>query len=108
MSWCPDLLPDNKEWIKSLYEAVKMEAECALAELPAAGSVLTPEDDEYQQLMDHLSENSKHEVLNDGVKLGKQLVEMINEEETVWKLLADFRSEMILLDLILLFVSSYV
>ncbi|PUZ44647.1 hypothetical protein GQ55_8G123200 [Panicum hallii var. hallii] len=96
MSWCPDLLSDNKEWIKSRYEAVKMEAGCALAELPAAGSVLMPEDDEYQQLVDHLSENSKHEVLNDGVKLGKQLVEMINEEETAWKLLANFWSEMIL------------
>nr|CAB3455624.1 unnamed protein product [Digitaria exilis] len=51
---------------------------------------------EYQQVVETLSANSKHEVLKNGVKLGKQLVETIEEEETAWKLLADFWSEMIL------------
>lgn len=95
MTWCPDLLPDNSAWSKSLYEAVKKDAECALTEIPAAGS-MTPED-EYLRVVQLLSANSKHEVLKKGVKLGKQLVvEMINVEETVWKLLAHFWSEMIL------------
>ncbi|CAN6352482.1 unnamed protein product [Urochloa humidicola] len=97
MTWCPDLLPDNSAWSKSLYEEVKKDAECALTELPAAES-LTPED-EYMQLVHLLSANSKHEVLKNGVELGKQLVAKIintEEEETIWKLLADFWSEMIL------------
>ncbi|OEL26432.1 hypothetical protein BAE44_0012549 [Dichanthelium oligosanthes] len=55
----------------------------------------TPED-EYQKLVESLSANSKHEVLKNGVKLGKQLVEAIDDEETEWKLLVDFWSEMIL------------
>jgi hypothetical protein len=52
----------------------------------------------YQELVDLLSANatSKHQVLNDGVKLGKQLVEAIYNEDVAWKLLADFWSEMIL------------
>ncbi|KAF8731280.1 hypothetical protein HU200_016333 [Digitaria exilis] len=48
------------------------------------------------KVVETLSANSKHEVLKNGVKLGKQLVETIEEEETAWKLLADFWSEMIL------------
>ncbi|KAF8690483.1 hypothetical protein HU200_040839 [Digitaria exilis] len=95
MTWSPDLLPDSSSWSKSLYEEVKKDAERALAEVPADGS-LTPED-EYQQVVQVLSVNAKHEVLKNGVKLGEQLVlEMIKAEEAVWKLLADFWSEMIL------------
>ncbi|CAN6234691.1 unnamed protein product [Urochloa humidicola] len=95
MNWCPDLLPDNSAWSKSLYEAVKKDAECALTNIPAARS-LTPED-EYLQVVQLLSANSKHKVLKKGVRLGKQLVgEIINGEETVWKLLSHFWSEMIL------------
>ncbi|RLN33259.1 hypothetical protein C2845_PM03G18870 [Panicum miliaceum] len=95
VTWCPELLPDNNAWSKSLYKAVKKDAERALAAgHPMAGSS-TPED-ECQQLVQLLGANSKHEVLKNGVKLGKQLVETINDEETTWKLLADFWSEMIL------------
>ncbi|XP_039795778.1 uncharacterized protein LOC120661124 isoform X2 [Panicum virgatum] len=94
VTWCPELLPDNNAWSKSLYEAVKKDAECAVAG-HASGRSSTPEDD-YQKLVELLSANAKHEVLKNGVKLGKQLVETINDEETTWKLLADFWSEMIL------------
>jgi hypothetical protein len=99
----PELLPDNDAWSKSLYEDVKKDAEHALARPCCAlthrhlcmSSASTPG---YQELVDLLSANanSKHQVLNDGVKLGKQLVETIYNEEAVWKLLADFWSEMIL------------
>lgn len=37
-----------------------------------------------------LSERSKHEVLNKGVKLRKQLVELTEGEEAAWRVLAGF------------------
>jgi hypothetical protein len=95
VTWCPELLPDNNAWSKSLYKAVKKDAERALAGHPTTAGSSTPED-EYQQLVQLLGANSEHEVLNNGVKLGKQLVETINDKETAWKLLAGFWSEMIL------------
>ncbi|RLN12099.1 hypothetical protein C2845_PM09G11620 [Panicum miliaceum] len=98
VTWCPELLPDdNDAWIKSLYKVVKKDAERALAghALARSSSSSTPEE-EYQKLVELLSANSKHEVLKKGVKLGKQLVETIDSEEMVWKLLAEFWSEMIL------------
>ncbi|CAN6222360.1 unnamed protein product [Urochloa humidicola] len=94
VNWCPELLPDNKAWSKSLYEAVKKDAECALAEHPAPGS--SAPEDEYEKLVELLQENSKHVVLKNGVKLGMQLVEKIDDEEAIWKLLAEFWSEVIL------------
>ncbi|CAO1948856.1 unnamed protein product [Urochloa humidicola] len=94
VNWCPELLPDNKAWSKSLYEAVKKDAECALAEHPAPGS--SAPEDEYEKLVQLLQANSKHVVLKNGVKLGMQLVEEIDDEEAIWKLLAEFWSEMIL------------
>jgi hypothetical protein len=94
VTWCPELLPDNAAWSKGLYEAVKKDAELALKGHPTTRS--SAPEDEYQQLVEVLSTKPKHEVLKNGVKLGKQLVETINDEEMVWKLLADFWSEMIL------------
>nr|XP_034589667.1 uncharacterized protein LOC117851864 [Setaria viridis]TKW19394.1 hypothetical protein SEVIR_4G017200v2 [Setaria viridis] len=94
VNWCPELLPDNKAWSKSLYEAVKKDVKCALAEHPASGSS-TPED-EHRKLVELLQANSKHELLKNGVKLGMLLVDTFNDEEAMWKLLADFWSELIL------------
>ncbi|CAL4983618.1 unnamed protein product [Urochloa decumbens] len=101
---CPELLPDDDAWSKSLYEDVKKDAERALARPCCAVTFrylcvsLASTTPGYQELVDLLSANanSKNQVLNDGVKLGKQLVEKINDEEAAWKLLADFWSEMIL------------
>ncbi|TVU40952.1 hypothetical protein EJB05_14438, partial [Eragrostis curvula] len=95
VTWCPELLPDYDAWSKSLYKDVKKDAKKALAGHSLAGSS-TPPAATYQKLIELLSANSKHKVVKDGVKLGKQLVEEINDEETAWKLLADFWSEMIL------------
>ncbi|TVU40967.1 hypothetical protein EJB05_14453, partial [Eragrostis curvula] len=95
VTWCPELLPDYDAWSKSLYKAVKKDAKQALAGHSVAGSS-TPPEAMYRKLTELLSANSKHEVVKNGVKLGKQLVEEINDEETAWKLLADFWSEMIL------------
>jgi len=88
VTWCPELLPDEEAWSKSLYEAVHKDARQALAD---SSSTL-----DYQQLVQLLSAKSKHEVLRNGVELGKQLVETIDGEERAWKLLAGFWSEMIL------------
>ncbi|CAN6170811.1 unnamed protein product [Urochloa humidicola] len=94
VNWYPELLPDNKAWSMSLYDAVKKDAECALAEHPAPGS--SAPEDEYEKLVELLQANSKHVVLKNGVKLAMQLVETIDDEEAIWKLLAEFWSEMIL------------
>jgi len=94
VTWCPELLPDEDEWSKSLYNAVKEDATCVLA-VRAATRPLTPEV-EYQDLVQLLSEDSKHEVLKNGVRLGKQLVELVEGEEAAWAMLAGFWAEMIL------------
>jgi hypothetical protein len=96
MTWCPELLPDDHEWSKSLYEDVKKDARCVLAGC-TAGVSLTPEA-KCQQLVELLSAKAKHQVVKDGAKLGEQLVKLVLEggDDTVWKLLAEFWSEMIL------------
>jgi hypothetical protein len=96
VTWCPELLPDDDEWSGSLYEDVKKDAERALAGCAAGGS-LTPEA-KCQHLIELLAANAKHEVLKEGARLGKQLVELMAEGDktVVWKLMAEFWSEMIL------------
>jgi hypothetical protein len=101
MAWLPELLPDDDAWSKDLYKAVKKDADrvvlagCCCAAV-GSSSTRTPEA-ECQKLVELLGEGSEHEVLKNGVKLGKELVELAagGEEET-WKLLAGFWSEMIL------------
>ena len=59
---------------------------------------MTPEA-KCQQLIRLLAANAKHEVLKEGVRLGEQLVELTvveGDETTVWKVMAEFWSEMIL------------
>ena len=98
VTWCPELLPDDNEWSKSLYEDVKKDVECVLVGC-TAGDSLTPEA-KCQQLIRLLAANAKHEVLKEGARLGEQLVELMvieGEDMTaVWKLMAEFWSEMIL------------
>ncbi|WVZ48991.1 hypothetical protein U9M48_000376 [Paspalum notatum var. saurae] len=91
VSLCPELLPDDDAWSKGLYEAVNKDARRALARLSSS----TPD---HQQLVKLLNDKSNHMVLKNGAKLGQQLVEetTIDGEETAWKLLAGFWSEMIL------------
>ncbi|OEL36367.1 hypothetical protein BAE44_0002614 [Dichanthelium oligosanthes] len=88
--YLPGLLPDDDEWCESLHQAVKKDADRALAGR-AGSAVLTPEA-KYQQLVDLLSADSNHEVLKNGAWLGKQLVNL----QTGWGALARFWSEMIL------------
>ncbi|CAN6196797.1 unnamed protein product [Urochloa humidicola] len=81
---------------RSLYEDVKEDAERVLARCNMAGNSLTPEA-KCQQLIEVLSADAKHEVLKDGARLGKQLLElMVEGENAAWKLLAEVWSEMIL------------
>ncbi|CAN6222362.1 unnamed protein product [Urochloa humidicola] len=81
---------------QSLYEDVKKDAERVLAGCNTAGNLLTPEA-KCQQLIEVLSADAKHEVLKEGARLGKQLLElMVEGENAAWKLLAEVWSEMIL------------
>ncbi|KAM3298073.1 hypothetical protein ACQJBY_039839 [Aegilops geniculata] len=93
VAYHPELLPDDEEWCKSLYKAVKKDAERILPSCIAAAA--TPEE-ECQQLIELLSTRSEDEVLRNGAMLGELLAELTEEEETVWKVLADFWSETIL------------
>ncbi|CAM0150433.1 unnamed protein product [Urochloa decumbens] len=96
VTWCPELLPDDKAWSSSQYEDVKKDVERVLACCSTAGNSLTPEA-KCQQVIEVLSAEAKHEVLKEGARLGKQLLElMVEGEDTAWKLLAEFWSEMIL------------
>ncbi|XP_022679511.1 uncharacterized protein LOC111256203 [Setaria italica] len=81
---------------RSLYEDVKKDVERVLAGC-TAGDSLTPEAN-CQQLIEVLSADAKHEVLKEGARLGKQLLALVVEGEddtALWKLLAEFWSEMI-------------
>ncbi|RCV09584.1 hypothetical protein SETIT_2G041400v2 [Setaria italica] len=95
VTWCPELLPDDDAWSRSLYEDVKKDVERVLAGC-TAGDSLTPEAN-CQQLIEVLSADAKHEVLKEGARLGKQLLALVveGEDDTAWKLLAEFWSEMI-------------
>jgi hypothetical protein len=96
VTWRPELLPDDDAWSRSLYEDVKKDAERVLAGRTEEDS-LTPEANYQQVIIQVLSADAKHDLLMEGASLGKQLVELMIEggEDAVWKLLAEFWSEMI-------------
>jgi hypothetical protein len=93
----PVLLPDNAAWTECRYKEVTKDIEAALlletADLEAGV---------YGYLLDHFRSERSHEVLKKGSRLGRQLVEEAEKqgpeggEEKVWKLLAEFWSEMLL------------
>jgi hypothetical protein len=88
--WSLDLLPDDDEWSKSLYETVKEDAKHALVGFNA----LAPES-EYEQVVRLLGDNLvENEVVRNGVMLAEQLVQL--KEGEAWMILAEFWSEMIL------------
>jgi hypothetical protein len=94
VAYCPELLPDNEGWSKSVYKATKKDADHALRDaVPAAMPEL-----KYRQLVELLSAaGSKNQVLKEGARLGEQLVELMKgEEEAAWKALAGFWCETIL------------
>ncbi|CAD6221407.1 unnamed protein product [Miscanthus lutarioriparius] len=95
MTWSPELLPDEVAWTKSLYEDVKKDTERVLNVRAATVPPLMPKA-EYHDLVQLLSEKSNHLVVKNGVRLGKQLVELVDGEETAWAILAGFWAEMIL------------
>nr|CAB3455637.1 unnamed protein product [Digitaria exilis] len=95
MVWSPELLPDDEEGTKSLYETIKEDVKCALAGFTAAIGSLTPES-EYEQVIHFLNAKSNHAVTRNGVMLGRQLVELIEGEDTPWAVLAEFWVDMLL------------
>ncbi|XP_021310354.1 uncharacterized protein LOC8059914 [Sorghum bicolor] len=96
VTWCPELLPDDHEWSRSLYENVKKDTRRVLAGC-TAGDSLTQEV-KCQQLVELLSTKAKHQVVKDGARLGEQLAKLVlhGGDDTAWKLLAEFWSEMVL------------
>nr|CAB3455627.1 unnamed protein product [Digitaria exilis] len=90
--YLPGLLPDDEEWCEVLHQDVKKDVDHALAGRATSSEALTPEA-ECQQLMELLSANSNHEVVMNGMRIGKQLVKADGDQ---WEALARFWSEMIL------------
>uniref|UniRef100_M8CZ49 Uncharacterized protein n=1 Tax=Aegilops tauschii TaxID=37682 RepID=M8CZ49_AEGTA len=89
-AYCPELLPDDAAWCRSLYKAVNKDAARVLRSDRV--SPATPEAED-QQLVKLLSEQSKHHVLKDGAELGRLLTELPEGEEVAWKALAEFWSD---------------
>ncbi|KAM3355438.1 hypothetical protein ACQJBY_025925 [Aegilops geniculata] len=90
MASTPELLPSDEAWSMKLYKTVNEDIKRALA----GGIMLV----EYCSMVELLGDESRHEVVKKGARLGKQLVELIPEEETEtgWHILANFWSELIL------------
>ncbi|KAG2538977.1 hypothetical protein PVAP13_9NG376200 [Panicum virgatum] len=92
------LLPDDDEWCKSLYKAVKKDCTSVLDARVA--STLRAEATRYTKLLslqqEPEPEQKHHVVLMNGVKLGKQLVQLQQGEAAAWRFLAGFWSGMIL------------
>ncbi|KAF7040863.1 hypothetical protein CFC21_050731 [Triticum aestivum] len=88
MESTPELLPPDKAWSKKLYKIVSEDIKRALP----GGSMSV----EYGSMVELLGGESRHEVVNKGARLGKQLVELVQDEETGWHILASFWSELIL------------
>jgi hypothetical protein len=93
VAYVPELLPDDDEWCTSLYKAVKKDSERALA---GGGLAAVATEPEYDKLVLLLQERAEHEVLRDGLKLGRELAELPEGEEAAWKWLARFWAGMIL------------
>ncbi|KAF7083365.1 hypothetical protein CFC21_087164 [Triticum aestivum] len=94
---CPELLPEDDEWCKSLYKAIKKDAKRVLVGKKIRQS-MTSELECQNWLIELLCAEGKHEVLLDGARLAERLVGLTEEEgeEMAWKALAVFWSEMIL------------
>ncbi|KAG2550123.1 hypothetical protein PVAP13_9KG238900 [Panicum virgatum] len=101
VAYVPELLlPDDDEWCKGLYKAVKKDCTSVLgarvASTPTAEATSTATG--YTKLLSLLQEPEPklHAVLMNGVKLGKQLVQLQQGEAAAWRFLAGFWSGMIL------------
>jgi hypothetical protein len=57
---------------------------------------MTTPEAEYKELGKLLKEGSNHSVLRNGVWLGNQLVELADDEETAWAILAGFWAVMVI------------
>ncbi|OEL36612.1 hypothetical protein BAE44_0002371 [Dichanthelium oligosanthes] len=90
VAYVPELLPDDDEWCKSLYMAVKKDSMCALP----GGVAASTAEGKYNKLVSKLHRRAKHKVLRNSVKLCKQLAELREGEEACvevarWILVAD-------------------
>uniref|UniRef100_A0A0D3HV59 DUF4220 domain-containing protein n=1 Tax=Oryza barthii TaxID=65489 RepID=A0A0D3HV59_9ORYZ len=94
----PELLPDDATWTKAHYEEVARDIKKAL----------DGEGNDFHHLVDALGASFRHNVLQEGSRLAKQLVGEVERQEEeegevegggeaeVWKLLVEFWSEMVL------------
>lgn len=89
VAFCPELLPSDEEWCKKLYMDVEKDANRILK----AARGRQKQIGSHQQLCELLTEDSSHEVLRSGARLGMQLADSAT---TGWEALARFWSEMML------------
>ncbi|KAL6601550.1 hypothetical protein ACP70R_044770 [Stipagrostis hirtigluma subsp. patula] len=89
MAAAPELLPDDRAWSTKLCEAARGDVERALA-----GAAVQEGGGGAMAAL--LGARSEQEVVRRGATLGKQLLELVPDEEAGWALLAGFWSEMVL------------
>ncbi|XBI50251.1 hypothetical protein VPH35_113687 [Triticum aestivum] len=95
LAYCPELLPEDEEWCKSLYKAVEKDGERVLVGNDFCESGAS--ELEYRtRLIELLSAEGNHEILKDGARFAERLIGLTEGEETAWKILAAFWSKMIL------------
>ncbi|XP_052163416.1 uncharacterized protein LOC127780537 [Oryza glaberrima] len=92
VAYWPELLPDDDKWSKSLYDDVSKDSMRVLAMVVSQGG---GGGGRYEEEMKLLTEKSEHDVVKNGVRLGRQLMELEDKEEA-WRLLAGVWSEMVL------------
>lgn len=74
-----ELLPDDEVWSKKLYKPVRKDIDHALSSQNHVDKLV-----DYNQMIALLSERpDQHEVVRRGVRLGKQLVQLTQDEEGV-------------------------
>lgn len=89
LSSAPELLPDDKAWLKRLYKSVKKITKPLFSK--SDGPM------EFERLLQQLAESSNSNTeLKNGVALGVQLVDETQDAEEGWRVLAGFWSDMVL------------
>ncbi|KAF8646420.1 hypothetical protein HU200_065864 [Digitaria exilis] len=89
VAFCPELLPSDEQWCKKMYMDVEKDAKRILKAVKGRKK----QTGSHDQLCQLLTEDSSHEVLRNGARLGMQLADSATMG---WEDLSRFWSEMIL------------
>uniref|UniRef100_A0ACD5VLW5 Uncharacterized protein n=1 Tax=Avena sativa TaxID=4498 RepID=A0ACD5VLW5_AVESA len=97
LAFHPELLPDDQEGTKKMYEGMKKDLKKALG---SWGYFLWPRHRRYTKLIDGAASlkgkaDSDMTVVEKGVLLANELVELVKGEQPIWELLGQFWVELV-------------